>query len=182
MFFTMKVFEKMLAGSQQERGFALVLAIFVVAGVMILGISIMTVSMLGSESAGYISRSQQSFQVADGAAEVARESLKSYDTPPEKGAAFNSEPFSQPTAWNSDFNSENVPFPQNRYQIEALSKLGVSAPVKKGERLTIGTDYHPTVWYWHMYKITAQARDGHSAYLNQIDREIVLKARKMYKE
>lgn len=185
------VFGKHVDGVSGERpreaGFALILALFIVAAVLIMGMAVMTVSMMNMESAGQISIAQQNFQIADAGVEFGLNWLIAQTLPPENNSAVNTlPPFSDYTTFSNLFNpicpdtGVAFPYPEVRYRV-AFER---AAPVDTGQSLTIGTEYSPIQPFWHYYLIEAQARDGRTAALgtgtDQFDRAIRMVARRLY--
>jgi len=169
-----------------EQGFALLLALFVVASVMVLGMSIMTISMISSESSGTISVSQQNFQVADGATELGKNWLSGKVEPPEDDSSYNNAPpWEQYTSFSNDMNpidpktSQPFLFPQYRYKID---KYGTPGPKMTGESLGTGQDYGSSVPTWHYYKVTAESRSGRAAAAGYVDRTVTMILRRLYVE
>ena len=167
-----------------EQGFALMLAMFVVASVMVIGMSIMTVSMMSSESSGQLSVTQKNFQVADGASEMGKNWLNQMQSPVEHDPTYSSgnvAPYQTYTDWSNDINAYDVhtgkrfAYPEYRYRIDSRGSV-VS--------ILSGSDDDPDsadmVWYY--YKITSESRSGQSAQLGRPDRTVITFVRRPYFE
>lgn len=157
---------------KNEEGFALVLALFVVAALTILGVTILSISMMNAESAGYMSLNQQNFQIAEAGTEVGRQIISGFADIGGGGYSFGTF-----TDWSSAINPGNVEFPKYRHMI----RPGILIPKTKGESLTFGTTYAPHRKWWQYYQINAESVSGRSYYtLNQRDKEIILSVRKRF--
>ncbi|MBN2381289.1 pilus assembly PilX N-terminal domain-containing protein [bacterium] len=173
-----------------EQGFALLLALFVVASVMVLGMSIMTVSMMSSEASRQVSVSQQNFQVADGGADTACQWILMSSNPAlplelDPSVTNGGAPWGQFTAFSSDMNpinpatEDHYPYPEYRFMVTKA----VNANFKdfQGQSLVIGKDetVFPT---WHFYNVIAQSRSDQSAASDVVDRTVRLLSQRLFYE
>jgi Tfp pilus assembly protein PilX len=167
----------------KEEGFALLLALFVVAVVLIMGITVMTVSMMNMESSSSMSVGQQNFQIADAGTSIGRDFLLAQASPPESDpTTVSNPPMSDYTAWSSDLNpvdsstANPFPFPQYRYLVQPAGSPSV---VSEGQDYEVYPLSGSTA-YWHYYKVTSESRSGRSAAANLVDRSVVTVVRLVF--
>ncbi|MFC1852160.1 PilX N-terminal domain-containing pilus assembly protein [candidate division CSSED10-310 bacterium] len=181
----MNCYEKRKNPLQQEEGFALILALFVVAAVLIIGMSIMTISIMNAQSSGQMSIAQQNFQAADAGCEIGKNWLVQFARPPEdQSSTSTNPPMSDHTAWANTLNpidpdtGSAYPFPQFRYQITHTATSLIST----GESILTGGGYGEASGgiYWHVYRIISDARGPQAADTGTIDRTIIMTVRRMY--